>query len=75
MKEALGPDCFITEDMVCCRRAEVGKAELAMGLRSGMVGPLLILSNPLVTPYLVPPDFPPTSPLLPHYSPPTNPLL
>lgn len=36
LKEALGPDCRITEDMVCCKKSDVGKAELDMGLQSAM---------------------------------------
>jgi len=36
LKEALGPDCFLAEHMVCCKKADVGKAEQAMGLQSGM---------------------------------------
>eukprot|EP00227_Mantoniella_beaufortii_P009946 CAMPEP_0197581592 /NCGR_PEP_ID=MMETSP1326-20131121/5059_1 /TAXON_ID=1155430 /ORGANISM="Genus nov. species nov., Strain RCC2288" /LENGTH=471 /DNA_ID=CAMNT_0043145521 /DNA_START=37 /DNA_END=1452 /DNA_ORIENTATION=- len=36
LKEALGPDCFLTEEMVCCKKTEVGKAELALGLQSAM---------------------------------------
>ena len=36
LKEALGDDCFITQDMVCCKKADVGKAEQNMGLQSGM---------------------------------------
>lgn len=36
LKDALGPGCFIAEDMVCCKKSEVGAAELTMGLQSAM---------------------------------------
>ena len=36
LKEALGDDCHITKDMVCCKKADVGKEELRLGLQSGM---------------------------------------
>lgn len=36
LKNALGPGCFIAEDMVCCKKSQVGAAELTMGLQSAM---------------------------------------
>ena len=36
LKEALGEDCYITQDMVCCKKADVGKAERRLGLQSAM---------------------------------------
>jgi hypothetical protein len=36
LKAALGEDCFLTEEMVCCPTKEVGEAEKTMGLQSGM---------------------------------------
>ena len=36
LKNALGPGCFIAEDMVCCKKSQVGAARLTMGLQSAM---------------------------------------
>ena len=36
LKNALGEDCFLTEEMVCCPLKQVGEAEKRMGLQSGM---------------------------------------